>query len=265
MLARPVVGQVGQVLEAGHDGPRLGVEDLADALDRTHAGSLRRSAGERSGGEERRGVFMGVRLSVRGWKFAAARGLVERMALTGTYVPSATKWVRKNVEEYEATNGEKGGTLRGTPYPVVVITSVGATSGNLRKNPVMRVERDGAYLAVASKGGAAGRPGVGRQLPPAPRGRAAGQGREAHLPRARAERRGARGLVGPRGRDVADVRVVPGEDRSSDPDLPARTLIDLLAVAGGPAAAAGVRAVPEPHSVGRERGWHTAGGGDDGA
>ncbi len=50
----------------------------------------------------------------------------------------------------------------------MVITSVGAKSGNLRKNPVMRVERDGAYLAVASKGGAAGRPGVGRQLPPHP-------------------------------------------------------------------------------------------------
>ncbi len=76
------------------------------------------------------------------------------MALTGTYVPSATAWVRKNVDEFEATNGEKGGTLPGTTYPIVVITSVGATSGNLRKNPVMRVERDGAYLAVASKGGA---------------------------------------------------------------------------------------------------------------
>jgi deazaflavin-dependent oxidoreductase (nitroreductase family) len=76
------------------------------------------------------------------------------MALTGEYVPSATKWVRDNVEEYEASDGEKGGTLPGTPYPVVVITSVGASSGKLRKNPVMRVERDGAYLAVASKGGA---------------------------------------------------------------------------------------------------------------
>jgi len=80
------------------------------------------------------------------------------MALTGEYVPSATKWVRDNVEEYEASNGEKGGTLRGSKYPVVVITSVGATSGKLRKNPVMRVERDGAYLAVASKGGAANNP-----------------------------------------------------------------------------------------------------------
>lgn len=76
------------------------------------------------------------------------------MALEGTYVPSSTQWVRDNVAEYEASNGEVGGTLRDTGYPVVVITSRGARSGNLRKNPVMRVERDGAYLAVASKGGA---------------------------------------------------------------------------------------------------------------
>lgn len=76
------------------------------------------------------------------------------MALTGTYVPSATKWVRDNVEVYEATDGEEGGTLPGTDYPVVVITSVGSESGNLRKNPVMRVEHEGKYLAVASKGGA---------------------------------------------------------------------------------------------------------------
>ena len=47
------------------------------------------------------------------------------MALNGTYVPSTTQWVRDNVEEYESTNGEKGGTLPGTPYPIVVVTSVG--------------------------------------------------------------------------------------------------------------------------------------------
>jgi deazaflavin-dependent oxidoreductase (nitroreductase family) len=40
----------------------------------------------------------------------------------------------------------------------VVITSVGAKSGKLRKNPVMRVERDGKYVAVASKGGAPDQP-----------------------------------------------------------------------------------------------------------
>ena len=73
------------------------------------------------------------------------------MALTGTYVPSKTQWVRENVEEYESSGGTRGTELNG--FPVVVITSVGAKSGNLRKNPVMRVEKDGVYAAVASKGG----------------------------------------------------------------------------------------------------------------
>jgi deazaflavin-dependent oxidoreductase (nitroreductase family) len=94
------------------------------------------------------------RLSPGQWKIAAARGVVAVMALTGTYVPSTSEWVRNQVEEYEATDGEKAGTLPNTDYPIVVITSVGAKSGHLRKNPVMKVERDGAYLAVASKGGA---------------------------------------------------------------------------------------------------------------
>jgi F420H(2)-dependent quinone reductase len=80
------------------------------------------------------------------------------MALTGTYVPSTSEWVRDQVEEYEATDGEKAGTLPGTDHAIVVITSVGAKSGHLRKNPVMRVERDGSYLAVASKGGAPDNP-----------------------------------------------------------------------------------------------------------
>lgn len=92
------------------------------------------------------------------WKIDPAPDVVAGMALTGTYVPSATAWVRKNVEEYEATDGERGGTLPGTDYPVVVITSVGSSSGNLRKNPVMRVERGCAYLAVASNGGRAADP-----------------------------------------------------------------------------------------------------------
>jgi deazaflavin-dependent oxidoreductase (nitroreductase family) len=76
------------------------------------------------------------------------------MTLQGTYVPSSWQWVRDQVAEYEASGGAKANTLRGSKDPIVVITSVGAKSGHLRKNPVMRVERDGAYLAVASKGGA---------------------------------------------------------------------------------------------------------------
>ena len=76
------------------------------------------------------------------------------MALQGTYVPSQWEWVRNQVEEFEASDGAKANTLRGSKDPIVVITSVGAKSGNIRKNPVMRVERDGRYVAVASKGGA---------------------------------------------------------------------------------------------------------------
>ncbi|HYH35083.1 MAG TPA: nitroreductase family deazaflavin-dependent oxidoreductase [Nocardioides sp.] len=77
------------------------------------------------------------------------------MALTGEYEPSPEKWVRDQVAEFEASNGARANTLARTGDPIVVITSVGARSGKLRKNPVMRVEHDGAYLAVASKGGAA--------------------------------------------------------------------------------------------------------------
>ena len=75
------------------------------------------------------------------------------MALTGTYVPSSQQWVRDQVAAYEESDGERASTLRDTGYPIVVITSIGAKSGHLRKNPVMRVERDGRYLAIASVGG----------------------------------------------------------------------------------------------------------------
>jgi deazaflavin-dependent oxidoreductase (nitroreductase family) len=76
------------------------------------------------------------------------------MTLQGEYVPSKAQWVRDQVEKYEATDGREANTLRDTGDPIVVITSRGAKSGNLRKNPVMRVERDGVYVAIASKGGA---------------------------------------------------------------------------------------------------------------
>ena len=77
------------------------------------------------------------------------------MALEGEYEPSPEAWVRDQVEQFEASQGTEANILRGNPdWPIVVITSRGAKSGKLRKNPVMRVEHDGAYAAVASKGGA---------------------------------------------------------------------------------------------------------------
>ncbi len=80
------------------------------------------------------------------------------MTLQGEYVPSKAQWVRDQVEKFEATDGQEASTLRDSGYPIVVITSVGAKSGVLRKNPVMRVERDGIYVAIASKGGADDQP-----------------------------------------------------------------------------------------------------------
>jgi deazaflavin-dependent oxidoreductase (nitroreductase family) len=74
------------------------------------------------------------------------------MTLNGEYEPSPEEWVRDQVEAYEASGGTEKTTLRGVP--VVVVTSVGAKSGKLRKNPVMRVEHAGSYALVASKGGA---------------------------------------------------------------------------------------------------------------
>lgn len=74
--------------------------------------------------------------------------------LVGDYIPSTAKWVRDQVAAYEASGGARANTLRDTGDPIVVITSVGRKSGALRKNPLMRVERDGKYLAVASIGGA---------------------------------------------------------------------------------------------------------------
>jgi F420H(2)-dependent quinone reductase len=74
------------------------------------------------------------------------------LALTGEYAPSTSDRSRRQVELYEATDGEQGGDLRGRP--VIVLTSVGARTGKLRKTPLMRVEHDGTYAVVASLGGA---------------------------------------------------------------------------------------------------------------
>ena len=74
------------------------------------------------------------------------------MPLTGEYQPSPSDWARKQAETFERTGGAEANTLRGKP--IVLLTSVGARSGKLRKSPLMRVEHDGEYAVVASQGGA---------------------------------------------------------------------------------------------------------------
>ncbi|MFJ6571836.1 nitroreductase family deazaflavin-dependent oxidoreductase [Streptomyces sp. NPDC091292] len=74
------------------------------------------------------------------------------MPLEGEYEPSPSQFARDQVELYESSGGTKGTTMRG--LPVVVLTSIGAKSGKLRKSPLMRVEHEGTYAVVASLGGA---------------------------------------------------------------------------------------------------------------
>ncbi|WP_031485612.1 nitroreductase family deazaflavin-dependent oxidoreductase [Streptomyces bicolor] len=76
------------------------------------------------------------------------------MPLEGEYEPSPTKWVRDQVELYESSGGTEGTTLMNTGMPVILLTTRGARSGKLRKTPLMRVEHEGRYAAVASLGGA---------------------------------------------------------------------------------------------------------------
>jgi deazaflavin-dependent oxidoreductase (nitroreductase family) len=78
------------------------------------------------------------------------------MPLTGEYLPGTSDWSRDTVDRYEATAGAKGGMLNGRP--VIILTSVGARTRGLRKTPLMRVEHEGTYVAVASRGGAAHNP-----------------------------------------------------------------------------------------------------------
>jgi deazaflavin-dependent oxidoreductase (nitroreductase family) len=74
------------------------------------------------------------------------------MPLSGEYAPSTAEWARKQADAYEASGGTEAAHMRGRP--IIVLTSVGAKTGKLRKTALMRVEHDGAYAVVASMGGA---------------------------------------------------------------------------------------------------------------
>jgi F420H(2)-dependent quinone reductase len=74
------------------------------------------------------------------------------MPLTGEYEPSGFDFARDQVDRYERSGGTEGTDNQGKP--VIVLTSVGAKTGKLRKSPLMRVEHDGQYAVIASLGGA---------------------------------------------------------------------------------------------------------------
>jgi len=76
------------------------------------------------------------------------------MPLDGEYEPSPEKWVRDQVAEYEASGGRRANTLLDTGWPIIIVTMRGVKTGKIHKYGLMRVEHDGEYALVASKGGA---------------------------------------------------------------------------------------------------------------
>jgi deazaflavin-dependent oxidoreductase (nitroreductase family) len=92
------------------------------------------------------------RQTAAGRRQARASGKDGDMPLNGEYEPSTDDFVRDQVAQYESSGGTQGTTLEGVP--VVILTSLGARSGKIRKNALMRVEHQGAYAVVASQGGA---------------------------------------------------------------------------------------------------------------
>ena len=104
------------------------------------------------------------------------------MPLTGEYKPSTSDWARTQAERFEASNGAEANLLRGVP--IIVLTTVGAKSGALRKTALMRVEHDGRYAVVASKGGAHDEPKWGENMRRAAARRTAGRRGQARLSRA---------------------------------------------------------------------------------
>ncbi len=74
------------------------------------------------------------------------------MPLTGEYEPSPWDWSREQAEKFAESGGTEAADLRG--MPIILLTTVGAKTGKLRKTPLMRVEHDGEYACVASLGGA---------------------------------------------------------------------------------------------------------------
>jgi deazaflavin-dependent oxidoreductase (nitroreductase family) len=81
------------------------------------------------------------------------------MSIDGQYGASTSGWVAKQVEEYEASGGSEANTLTDTGITIIVFTTVGRKSGLVRKVPLMRVEHNGQYALVASKGGSPEHPG----------------------------------------------------------------------------------------------------------
>ena len=173
------------------------------------------------------------------------------MPLTGEYAPSAFDMARNQVDLYERSGGTEG-IAHPTGERVIVLTSVGAKTGKLRKTPLMRVEHDGEYAVVASLGGAPthpvwyynliANPHVELQDGPVKKDY---QAREVH-----GEEYDT--LVRAGGRGLAGLRRVHQEDHQDHADLRPHAARCLIAAFGDD----GLRASGDPQSGGRASTHH---------
>lgn len=74
------------------------------------------------------------------------------MPLSGDYEPSPWDWVRDHADTIMERGSTDGVEMKGKP--IILLTTIGAKTGKIRKTPLMRVEHDGQYAVVASLGGA---------------------------------------------------------------------------------------------------------------
>ena len=142
------------------------------------------------------------------------------MPIEGEYEPSSWAWVSKQVDQIESSGGTKGLTLQGKP--VVVVTMRGRKSGKVRKAALMKVEHDGRYAIVASKGGDPEHPGGYHNIVADPDVSLQDGTVVQDMRARRGRRRRADRVVGSGGRGLAGVRRLPDQDRPSHPRLRAR-------------------------------------------
>jgi F420H(2)-dependent quinone reductase len=74
------------------------------------------------------------------------------MPLSGEYEASPWDWVREHADKIMEAGSTEGVEMK--DKPLILLTTIGAKSGKIRKTPLMRVEHDGEYAIVASLGGA---------------------------------------------------------------------------------------------------------------
>ena len=136
------------------------------------------------------------------------------MPLEGEYAPSPWDWSREQADKYAESGGSDAADMKGKP--IILLTTVGAKTGKLRKTPLMRVEHDGEYAVVASLGGAPKNPVWYYNIAKNPRVELQDGSVTKRLRRPRGFRRREGRLVGAGRRGLAGLRRLPDQDRPAD-------------------------------------------------